>query len=257
MCQASPVAQWWECPTSAWESVGYFWHGGYFLIFVNFFFTIWNEQCHFQSVQALYCFYFNVILYVNCYVILLHPQVKHCLITYCAFQKLESASQTSNFESEIVFAEKNHQFLACYMYVGIDWFGWTVLSESEIPNRRGLVGQFWKMEAVKESQEHSQDMNCNISLTCNYCFHGGELYFPIWYAFFLCFRLQTVTWSCRHGVKWQSGRNMLVASGSSVRILTFSMLLWLTLIWTMSSKSSLFSNRCCGSVFIFFCFGVC
>ena len=167
MCQASPVAQWWECPTSAWESVGYFWHGGYFLIFVNFFFTIGNEQCHFQSVQALYCFYFNLILYVNCYVILLHPRGKHCLITYCAFQKLESASQTSNFESEIVFAEKNHQFLACYMYVGIDWFGWTVLSESEIPNRRGLVSQFWKMEAVKESQEHSQDMNCNISLTCN------------------------------------------------------------------------------------------
>ena len=147
--------------------MGYFWHGGYFLIFVNFFFTIGSEQCHFQSVQALYCFYFNLILYVNCYVILLHPRGKHCLITYCAFQKLESASQTSNFESEIVFAEKNHQFLACYTYVGIDWFGWTVLSESEIPNRRGLVGQFWKMEAVKESQEHSQDMNCNISLTCN------------------------------------------------------------------------------------------
>lgn len=126
---------------------------------------------------------------MNCYVILIQPRGKHCLITYCAFQKLELASQTSNFESEIVFAKKNHQFLACYMYVGIDWFGWTVLSESEIPNRRGLVGQFWKMEAVKESQEHSQDMNCNISLTCNYCFHGGELYFPIWYAFFSLFQV--------------------------------------------------------------------
>ena len=188
MCQASPVAQWWECPTSAWESVGYFWHGGYFLIFVNFFFTIGNEQCHFQSVQALYCFYFNVILYVNCYVILLHPRGKHCLITYCAFQKLESASQTSNFESEIVFAEKNHQFLACYTYVGIDWFGWTVLSESEIPNRRGLVGQFWKMEAVKESQEHSQDMNCNINflwlviivfMVENFTFLSDMLFFSV------------------------------------------------------------------------------
>ena len=37
--------------------------------------------------------------------------------------------------------------------------------ESEIPNRRSLVGQFRKIVAVKESQEYSQDMICNISLT--------------------------------------------------------------------------------------------
>lgn len=168
MCQEPSVTLWWECPTSAWESVGYFRH---ILIFVNFFFTVWNEQYDFQSFQALYRFYFNGILYVDCHVILVHPGGKHCLITSCAFQKLEFASQTSNFENEIpvVFAKKTHQFLACY--VGIDCCGWKVLIESEIPSRKGLVGQFWKMEAVKESQEYSQDMNCNISLTGNYCFH--------------------------------------------------------------------------------------
>ena len=105
MCQEPSVTLWWECPTSAWESVGYFRH---ILIFVNFFFTVWNEQYDFQSFQALYRFYFNGILYVDCHVILVHPGGKHCLITSCDFQKLELASQTSNFENEIlvVFAKK-------------------------------------------------------------------------------------------------------------------------------------------------------
>lgn len=254
MCQASPVTQWWECPTSAWESVGYFWHGGYILIFVTFFFTVWNEQYHFQSVQALYNFYFNGMLYVDCYVILLHPGGKHCLITYSAFQKLELASRTSNFENEIpvVFAKKNPS-IPWMLYR--NWLMW-------------LDSVDWKWNSIQKrscepvlkngsSERVPRVLWLDLTLTCNYCFHGGELYIPIWYAFFLCFRLQTVTWSCHRGVRWQSGRNMLVASGSSVQILTFSMLLCLTLIWTMPSKSSLFSNRCCGSILIFFCFGVC
>ena len=115
--------------------------------------------------------------------ILPHPGGQHCLRTYCAFQKLEWASRTSNFENEIVLALKKTS-IPCMLWrnwlMWLDSFDWKWNSQQKKSGRP--VQKNRSSERVPRVLSR-YDLQYFFDW-CNCCFHCWELYFPIWHAFF-------------------------------------------------------------------------